>query len=451
VDHSTANSGCEPNWNEINTRRSWITVWLLTAAYAISLLDRQILYLLIEPIKADLHLTDFEFSLIAGFSFTLLYSLLGVPFGWLADRYSRKLLITIGISGWSMMTMLCGTANSFWMLFLSRMGVGIGEATLAPSAYSMMSDLFPPKKLATPVAVFMTGAYFGSGIAMLAGGGVIAAVAVSGPVSLPLIGKVSAWQLAFIIVSLPGLLIALAMGALKEPARQALARDEPKAGLFVFLKSRTTPMIGMISAFSLYSSVPVAFMVWIPAILIRSHGWGAASVGLTYGLIMLTCAPLGMYCSGKIADHFTSRGCRDAALRISTVAVVLATPIAGIVPVLSNSTLVVILLAPMSFLLGFPSGLSNSTLGRITPNRLRGRIIALYTAVGTLLASGLGPSIVAAISDFALKSPGSIGPALSIFALIGLPLSAIAFHFLGGSYARALATAERQTPNLKES
>ena len=141
----------EPSWP--SSRAAWYAVGVLTAAYLVSFVDRQILALLIEPIRQDLEISDTEVSLLGGFAFALLYTVAGIPIAWLADHRSRRLIIVSGIALWSVMTALCGLSKTFWHMFLARVGVGVGEAALTPSAYSMFGDYFPPQKLAKPMGV----------------------------------------------------------------------------------------------------------------------------------------------------------------------------------------------------------------------------------------------------------------------------------------------------------
>ena len=204
--------------------RAWAMVMLLVAAYAIAFVDRQILTLLVEPVKRDLAITDTQFSLLSGLAFTLFYTIMGIPFAWLADRGSRRNLIAVSMTFWSVMTAACGLANSFLTLFLARIGVGVGEAGLSPAAYSMIADSFPPEKRARPLTVYAIGAILGVGLALIIGGAVVHWASSAPPVVLPVIGELKTWQLAFLIVSLPGPLLALLLLPMREPTRHEKAK-----------------------------------------------------------------------------------------------------------------------------------------------------------------------------------------------------------------------------------
>jgi MFS family permease len=190
---------------------AWYVVVILFLAFTVSYIDRQIISLLVDPIKADLGISDTQIGLLQGFAFTVFYTFAGIPLGRLADRKNRKIIITVGMFLWSLMTAACGLAKTFTHLFIARVGVGIGEASLSPAANSMITDYFPKDKRGKPVALYFMGVYVGVGLSFILGGMVISWVASTGEVVLPLVGELSAWQLTFMIVSIPGLLLVCLM------------------------------------------------------------------------------------------------------------------------------------------------------------------------------------------------------------------------------------------------
>ena len=198
---------------------AWYVVAVLMLAYVCSFVDRQVLALMVPAVRRDLGISDTQMSLLMGLSFALFYSILGLPIGRLADRSSRRRIIVWGIAVWSVMTALCGAARNYWQLFLARMGVGVGEAALSPPAYSLIADYFPKDRLGTAIGVYSLGIYLGSGLAMMLGGWVTGRVAAAAMWTLPLIGEVRPWQAVFFVIGLPGLLLALWVGTLREPAR----------------------------------------------------------------------------------------------------------------------------------------------------------------------------------------------------------------------------------------
>ena len=205
---------------------AWYVVLLCMLAYIFSFIDRQILALMIEPIKADLNLSDTQFSLLHGLAFSLFYAFMGLPLAYLADRFSRPKIIAVGIVFWSIATALCGLSKSFIQLFFSRMGVGVGEATLSPAAYSMFSDMFSKDKLGRAVAVYSSGSFVGGGIAFLVGGYVIGLLKNMSLIEVPLLGAIKAWQMAFILVGLPGVFIGLLfILTVRDPQRKGQRLD----------------------------------------------------------------------------------------------------------------------------------------------------------------------------------------------------------------------------------
>ncbi|MDZ4373677.1 MAG: MFS transporter, partial [Phenylobacterium sp.] len=217
---------------------AWFVVIVLLLAYTSSFVDRQILTLLVEPIRADLKITDTQFSLLTGLAFSATYTIAGFPFAWLADRFSRRGVIIAGITAWSIMTAGCGLARNFGGLFLTRMGVGIGEATLSPAAYSLIADYFPLSRRATAMAVYSIGVFIGAGAALIVGGQVIAAVSQGPPLSLPVVGRLAPWQVAFLYVAAPGPLIALLMLLVREPLRRGIAKSSSAEKIVPYIFAR---------------------------------------------------------------------------------------------------------------------------------------------------------------------------------------------------------------------
>ena len=183
---------------------AWYVVFLLAIANISSFLDRQILGLLVGPIKRDMHLTDTEVSLLMGLSFALFYTVFGVIIGRFADRTNRRNIIMAGIALWSLLTALCAGVKNYSQFFVARMGVGVGEATLSPSAYSMIADYFPKRKLATALSVFTMGIFLGSGLALAIGAGLVAGLPTEGTIAVPLLGNIYHWQKLFLMIGLAG-------------------------------------------------------------------------------------------------------------------------------------------------------------------------------------------------------------------------------------------------------
>src|SRR5579863_3909148 len=206
-------------------RYAWYVVIVLTGLYMLSFVDRTILSLLVGSIKRDLGISDTRIGLLQGLSFALFYTIMGLPLGRMADTRSRRNLIATCVIVWSLYTSACSAAKSFWALFFTRIGVGVGEAGLSPAAYSLISDYFPPDRLGVAISIYYMGVFLGSSLALLVGGIVVDTMAHVPTVTLPLLGTIASWRVTFLIVGLPGLLFALLSFTIKEPLRLGMLRS----------------------------------------------------------------------------------------------------------------------------------------------------------------------------------------------------------------------------------
>ncbi len=406
---------------------AWYVVVVLFIAYTSSFIDRIIMSLLVEPIKRDLLLSDTQFSLLHGFAFAIFYTLMGLPLGWLADRTNRRRLISIGIFLWSIMTAICGVTKTFTTLFLARIGVGIGEAALSPSAYSIISDYFPKEKRGVPISTYSMGVFFGGGIAFVLGGYVVQLTAGATDVVLPLVGSVRPWQLTFFIVGLPGLLVLLLMLTVKEPVRRdvvSLSDDDAQPAESSILdtlsfvgrniRAYATVLLGT----ALLATSSYGFFTWSPSFLIRTYGWQASEAGYAFGLIVLSLGTGGTLLGGILADRMLARGRLDANMRVAMYAGVATLVFGCIAPLMPTPTLALLFLAPTVVSIGMPVGIAPASLNFITPNQLRGQVIALYLFFVNLIGLGFGPTIVALITDYVFGDPAMVRYSLSVFAVV---------------------------------
>ncbi|MBT8077800.1 MAG: MFS transporter [Gammaproteobacteria bacterium] len=429
---------------------SWYVVAVLMLAYTNSFIDRQILNLLIEPIRSDLEVSDTQVSLLAGFAFAIFYTLMGVPIARLADQKNRKVIIVAGIAVWSAMTALCGAARNFWQLFFARVGVGVGEATLSPAAFSIMSDYFPKHKIARAFSVYSMGVYFGAGLALIIGGAVIRLVEGADAVTLPVVGEVLPWQITFFYVGLLGLPIILLLLTVREPVRRGLkAVGVPQTGnasslpvLLAFLRINKATVILHFLAFSAIGIGILGFMTWTPTLFIRTWGWEASTIGLAYGVIMFVLGTAGVYSGGFVADWLEQRGRKDAILRAACYSGIVAVPFAVATPLMPTAELALIGLAITSFLLAFPQGLPAAALQVITPNPLRAQMTALYFLVGNLIALGFGPTLVALVTDYGFGDPMKLRYSMSVVSATMIPLGAFLAYLSLKPYRASRARAD---------
>ncbi|MDP1616352.1 MFS transporter [Phenylobacterium sp.] len=424
---------------------------ILVLAYTFSFIDRTILAMLVGPIKAELHLSDTQISLLTGLAFAIFYTALGLPFGMIVDKASRRGLAAAGVAVWSLMTVLCGAATNYWGLLAARIGVATGEATLSPAAYSLIPDLFRPEHRSRAQGVYAMGACFGSGLAFLIGGWTIMAVSGLPPVSLPLLGEFSGWRLVFLVVGAPGLLVALLVLAVAEPRRKAARPSlaspslaspslaaRPAAALSALRRHWQAYGVVIVGC----SVVNIAFhglSAWAPTLLGRVHQLEQGQIGLILGLGFLGPGCVGLLLGGWVADRWLAAGRIDANLRMALIgALGAAAMLSGLI--LSPGLLAtVVLLYGAIFMMMFPMGAAPAALQIICPPDLRGRIAAVYMLALNLIGMGVGPTAVALLTDYAFADPLAVGRSMG---LVGLTAGLIAAGLitLGRPSFRALAS-----------
>ena len=267
----------------VSERAAWWALILLTATYTFSFVDRQIINLLVDPIRADLSLSDSEVSFLQGLAFVMPYVLLSIPIGRIVDRANRIRVLIIGILVWTVSCISCGLARNFWQLGVARVGVGAGEASVTPASWSLLADYFPEEKRALPVSLFLMGPYLGAGLSLILGAEVIAWASGLGTFSLPLIGALAPWQLTFMLVALPGLCMALLLPLLTEPVRSERLTSGNEAMSWRAARDFIWPRRGLFGAYLLGAPFVVlvlyALQAWVPSLLIRGAWFGDCSGG----------------------------------------------------------------------------------------------------------------------------------------------------------------------------
>jgi MFS family permease len=398
---------------------AWYMVGILTLAYILSFMNRQILNLLVGPIKADLHINDTQMSLLMGFSFALFYAIFGLPLGRLADSKSRRAIIAIGIAFWSLMGSACGMAQKYWHLFIFRMGVGAGEATLSPCAYSLISDSFPKEKRASAISVYCMGIYLGAGFASILGGIIVAFATHHSDFIFPVIGSVHPWQLIFFILGLPGIFFSLLMYTFKEPSRKGVTLVPDDAGkhqtvrssfgqVFEYIQANRSTFFCHFIGFALLGFSSYGASTWLPTLFIRRYGWTASEAGIVLGLITTIFGTTGVLTGGRLCEWLAKKGYRDATMRIGFSVVLIALPVSMIYPLMPTAIGCVIFLIPSAFLTAMPYGISNAAIQEMVPATMRGQISAIYLFIYTLISLGLGPTGTALLTDYVFRDNNSI-------------------------------------------
>jgi MFS family permease len=412
------------NIREPDERYGWYIVFVLILAYTISYVDRQILTLLVEPIKASLGISDVQVSLLHGLAFAIFYTSLGLPLGRLADRRRRVTIITVGVFVWSLMTALCGLARGFWQLFAARVGVGVGEAALSPAAYSMLADSFGPKNLPRALSAYTGAIYAGAGLALVAGGTLIGLMPA---LDIPFIGRLEPWQGVFLAVAAPGLIVGLLTGTLREPARRgkgAAEADFPSlSAMFAYLGARRRAYGLFVLGYSAASLMWNGAIAWIATYFIRAFGLTPAEIGVKLGLVLLVAGTGSIMLGGVLASRWRAAGIKDAGLRVGILSTALALPFVLAAPFAGTAELALILYAGFIFGGAMPYGAAVSMLQEMTPNRMRAQVSALYLLGINMGGLGLGPTVVALVNEQVLAGGADVGKALALTAAVAAPVS----------------------------
>ena len=400
---------------------SWYVVGLLTAAYAISLLDRWILSLLVGPVKAHFGVSDTQMGLLMGAWFAVFYVTMGLPFGWLADRYNRRTLIGVAMSFWCVMTACCGLAKSFGQLAAARLGIGLGEAALTPAANSIIADLFPRAEQSRAISIFNMGISMGMGIAYLVGGLIVAWMATRPPLVLPVLGALEPWQFVFVLAGAPGLLIAALLFTIREPLRrERLARTQSETSVghcLAYLRRNRAAyaplMIGMVTS----PLIGYAWQ-WLPTMFDRVWGWKAAQFSFAYGWILLIFGPAGAIAGGMIASRLYRAGRKNAPFVGMLIALVVMVITSTLLPLMPSANAAILILIPATVAGAMSSACGAAAAVFAAPGEFRAQVTSIY--VLTINGFGLlvGPWAVGFMNDHLFTDAGGVRYSLAVVALV---------------------------------
>lgn len=381
----------------------WFLVAMLTLAYIFSFVDRYVLGLLIEPIKADLGLTDEQIGLIMGPAFGLIYAFSGLFIGWFVDNWRRTWIVGIGMTVWSLATAASGLAANFWQLFFARMTIGAGESVLSPAAFSMIADSFPEERRGKPIAVYTAALSLGAGIASLIGGGVLLWAKTTNGVSLPLLGLLAPWQLVFMTVGLPGVLLAVYFFFIREPERRpSVGGDSTLQGASIFKAWGYVAQNGA-TYFTFVSLVMVMTIIaysqgYLPSTFERVWGWEREQYAFINGVVLLMIAPANVFLMGYISDRWMQAGVRDAPFRLLVIGFLIMVPTGAIAMLMPTGVLAYVVLTINTIGIGMVSAVGVTALLLITPSQIRGQVLALYYMTISLSGLFLGPTTVGTLS-----------------------------------------------------
>ncbi len=392
-------------------RRNYV-LGVLVVVYTFNFVDRQILSILLEPIKNELQLSDTQLGFLTGFAFAAFYATLGIPIARLADRTNRRNLIAVALVVWSGMTALSGIATNYWQLLLARIGVGVGEAGCSPAAHSMVADYFPAHQRATALGIYSLGIPVGILFGFLAGGW---------------INEIFGWRLAFFVVGLPGIVLALVVWlTVREPPRgmaEQRADVAPPPGVFEtfrFLMAKKSfrhlALGGALTAFVGYS-----YVSWMPSFLARSYGMHTGEIGTWLGLILGIPGGIGISLGGYLADRFGSRDTRWY-LWIVSVALLLGVPFSlGIFTATSAGVALAFLALPI-MLGNFYQATTFSQTQGLASLRMRAVAAAVLLFIVNIIGLGAGPQVTGILSDLLAPQYGqeSLRYALLLVSLVNI-------------------------------
>jgi len=415
---------------------AWYVAGILYLTYTFSFVDRAIILYLVGPIRADLQINDFQFSLIQGLAFTAFYATMGIPLGRLADSRSRRGLLILGIALWSCMTILCGKATGYWELFFARMGVGVGEACLAPCAYSLIADYFSREKRSLPLNMFAGGVMLGSGLSNVCGGLIAQFALDGGSREIPLLGTVSPWQLSFVLVGLPGIFFVLAMMTVKEPMRhERRGIADTKATFRYFLRHWVT-YASIIGGTTFGAFTNGAMLGWIPAWFERRYFWSRAQIGPYLGVTNFLFGTCGLVLAGVLAGRCIRKGTKSVHIRLMMAAEVLVLVPLILAHTVDNPYWVLPCVGGVIFFGGFSAGLGPAALQLITPNEMRGQITALCFLILNLVANTVGPGAVGYLTTYCFADDKAVRSSAVIVGILGSILGVTALRLGLRAYER---------------
>ncbi len=418
---------------------------LLFLAYVLSFVDRQILALLVGPIRDQFGITDFQYSLLQGAAFALLYTFAGLPLGRLADRYPRKWVIAASVFFWSLATCACGLARNFWQLFAARMAVGAGEAGLAPPAYSIITDSYKAQHFGYAMAFYKSAVKVGGAFALILGGFLIDFYTEIGAIELPVVGAIQPWQMVLMTVGLPGVLLAFLITSLTEPTRKDVATNKdgsthlPISTVARFLWERKRTYLALFMGSSMLAMAGYGSAAWYPEFFVRTYGVSKAEAGGSFGTIILVAGSLGVMLGPWISNWLARRGHNDSYVRAIMYSSIITIVPAVAAPLMGDKNLTLLMLFPATMFGGAYLGVMAASFQPITPNQMRGQTTAIYIFVTNIFGMAVGTSILAAFTDFLYQDDSLLHYSIATANAIFYPAAVLLFAYCLKGYRKSVA------------
>ena len=401
----------------------WYVAFILLIGFTFSFIDRQVLNLLVVPIQNDLNITDTQISALQGLAFVITYVGLCVPIGRIIDKTHRVSVMIIGLLIWSAATIACGFSKNYISMFIARMGIGAGESTVHPGSISILGDYFDSDKIASPMSIYLLGPYLGAGIAMIFGAQVLDWTSqMDSNFILPLVGEVAPWQLTFIAVGLPGILVACLFLTIREPKRRIQEIESQEAPSFKkiaeYIKNNWQVYGAIIIGNSCLIILLYGLQSWVPTMLLRVYEWDLIQSGRVYGLIAMLAGSAGVL-SGPFVLKLMSKNNIDAPhFKLAIFGISMASLSLVLLPFQANVNIALIFVTLASFFVTLPLAGTSSAMVIVSPNRIRGVITGIYVVVTSVFGLVLGPFLVASSTDFIFQDPNAVAKSLALVSVL---------------------------------
>lgn len=395
------------------------------AALIVSVLDRGIINLLVEPIMQHYQLSDTQFGALQSVAFGAFYVVMAIPLGIVADRWQRRIVVGAGVTIFSVCALMTGLSKTFTQLFVSRMGVGFGEASVTPAGYSMLADCFPPHRLGRAASLLSMANFIGASMAMVVGGYLIGSFDALAATSPQALFGLAPWQATIACIALPGLLVAPCLFLLPEPRRRGGASTLnrlPAREVLRELGKRKRVLFLLIGGMSMASMMANGVAIWTPALFIRAYGWSTSDVGLWLGLSIFTGAVIGSFLAGWTSDWMTQRNRLDAPIKVAAISFAGAGVFGVVAPLMPTGELALGLLLPVLFLQPMAFACAPMALQLIVPNRLRAQTTAIYMTMLNLLGLAMGPLVIGFMTDRMFSEPSDVRYSIALLTAVTAPL-----------------------------
>lgn len=431
---------------QISPFRTWTIIFLLALIFALAIVDRVILSMMIAPIKRDLALSDSAFGLAQGAAVALFYLVFAVPFGWASDRFDRRWILFLGISIWSLASAACGLVRNFGELFAARSLVGAGEAVLGPAGYPMIAGLVQRNRLPIAMMIFYLGGNLGNALGQFLGGSLLSWLDKFGNIDVWLFGDLQPWRVVFLLTGLPGLILALLIFLAPRqeapPPRSAERNPASIAQFAAFFRRHRRFYLSHNIGMGLQQAALMATILWNAAFMTRTYGWTPGHIGMVFGSILLATSAAAVIGHTWIMSKLFARGMKDAHLRWQLIMSCMTIPMLALAYLWHDPVATCIGFALASLFNGGSVVAGPTSLQLGTPSEFRGRVSGIYVVIATMLGTAIGPSSIGFVTDYVIGDEQKVGIAIAGASMLFCAGAAIAFWTGLAATRRLMAESE---------